>query len=158
MTAAASDSGCTSTAMSANGFPRVNKLTTPTLDALAAVVRVSDRDRASAMRDRTRYHDRGPGRYAERISWLAATAPESFTVIRAAYGAGKARHWAEQAAKVRCPVVVLLPPTPNGPCAASLIIAVAKFGLAIVVYDAGHLVLRHVNAVLRRRVGRVRYY
>lgn len=74
------------------------------------------------------------------VSTAVAAAPEGFSVIPgvAAYGAGDARRWTEQAAEAGCPAVMLLPPNAyraNDDEVVAHYREVAKVGLPIVAYN-----------------------
>lgn len=74
------------------------------------------------------------------VSTAVAAAPEGFSVIPgvAAYGAGDARRWTEQAAEAGCPAVMLLPPNAyraNDDEVVAHYREVARVGLPIVAYN-----------------------
>jgi dihydrodipicolinate synthase/N-acetylneuraminate lyase len=74
------------------------------------------------------------------VTTAVAAAPEGFTVMPgvAAYGAGEARRWAEQAAEAGCPAVMLLPPNAYRGDERAVVEhyrEVAKAGLPIVAYN-----------------------
>ena len=74
------------------------------------------------------------------VTTAVAAAPEGFTVMPgvAAYGAGEARRWAEQAAEAGCAAVMLLPPNAYRGDERAVVEhyrEVAKAGLPIVAYN-----------------------
>jgi 1-pyrroline-4-hydroxy-2-carboxylate deaminase len=86
------------------------------------------------------YQTLTPEERARVVTTAVAAAPEGFTVMPgvAAYGAGEARRWAEQAAEAGCAAVMLLPPNAyRGDERAVLehYREVAKAGLPIVAYN-----------------------
>lgn len=86
------------------------------------------------------YQVLSPEERAEVVRTAVAAAPEGFSVVPgvAAYGAGDARRWTEQAAEAGAGAVLLLPP--NGyrsdePGVAAHYAEVAKAGLPVVAYN-----------------------
>ncbi|MFD1524177.1 dihydrodipicolinate synthase family protein [Pseudonocardia yunnanensis] len=86
------------------------------------------------------YQTLTPEERARVVTTAVAAAPEGFTVMPgvAAYGAGEARRWAEQAAEAGCAAVMLLPPNAYRGDERAVVEhyrEVAKAGLPIVAYN-----------------------
>ena len=86
------------------------------------------------------YQTLTPEERARVVTPAVAAAPEGFTVMPgvAAYGAGEARRWAEQAAEAGCAAVMLLPPNAYRGDERAVVEhyrEVAKAGLPIVAYN-----------------------
>jgi dihydrodipicolinate synthase/N-acetylneuraminate lyase len=86
------------------------------------------------------YQTLTPEERARVVTTAVAAAPEGFTVMPgvAAYGAGEARRWAEQAGEAGCAAVMLLPPNAYRGDERAVVEhyrEVAKAGLPIVAYN-----------------------
>ncbi|HEY4420148.1 MAG TPA: dihydrodipicolinate synthase family protein, partial [Pseudonocardia sp.] len=86
------------------------------------------------------YQTLTPQERARVVTTAVAAAPEGFSVMPgvAAYGAGEARRWAEQAAEAGCAAVMLLPPNAYRGDERAVVEhyrEVAKAGLPIVAYN-----------------------
>lgn len=86
------------------------------------------------------YQTLTPEERARVVTTAVTAAPEGFTVMPgvAAYGAGEARRWAEQAAEAGCAAVMLLPPNAYRGDERAVVEhyrEVAKAGLPIVAYN-----------------------
>ncbi|GAA1176762.1 dihydrodipicolinate synthase family protein [Pseudonocardia alaniniphila] len=86
------------------------------------------------------YQTLTPEERARVVTTAVAAAPEGFTVMPgvAAYGAGEARRWAEQAAEAGCAAVMLLPPNAYRGDERAVVEhyrEVARAGLPIVAYN-----------------------